>query len=202
MSTRPAGYVVQSISKNVWKLPGEGNIYYIDLGVKIIIDTSERPQRPKMEMFLSKIVDFSAVDLVIFTHFHLDHVGNFDAFPNAQLLASRAEIEDFRKDAYGSVLDKSLAEKFRQAKLVAIEDVQLPKELEVIPSPGHTRGSICIWYPAEKILFSGDTLFPVGIGRTDLPTSVPDEMPETLAKLTQYNFKTLCAGHDYGLEQI
>ncbi|MBI4145358.1 MBL fold metallo-hydrolase [Candidatus Woesearchaeota archaeon] len=202
MSMRPAGYAVQNISKHVWKLPGDSNIYYLDLGAKVIIDTSERPQRAKMDLFLSKFVDFSKIDLVIFTHFHLDHVGNFDAFPNARLVASRAEIEDFRKDVYGAVLDKNLAEKFKHANLVAIEDIQLPRGLEVIPSPGHTRGSICIWYPAEKILFSGDTLFPVGIGRTDLPTSVPDEMPKTLAKLTQYNFKTLCAGHDYGLEQL
>ncbi|HSU72244.1 MAG TPA: MBL fold metallo-hydrolase, partial [Candidatus Binatia bacterium] len=163
-------------------------------------DTSSRQFQPKLQTFLAKVIDFAQVEYVIFTHFHYDHIGNYDLFPNAKLVASRAEIEDFRKNPKGAVLDPRLAERFEKSNLVAIEDIELPKELEVIPVPGHTRGSICIWYAAEKILFSGDTLFPVGIGRTDLPTSVPEKMQESLNKLTQYNFKTLCAGHDYGLE--
>jgi glyoxylase-like metal-dependent hydrolase (beta-lactamase superfamily II) len=184
----------------VWKLVGDSNVFYLDLGKKIIIDTSSRQFQPKLQMFLAKVIDFSQVDYVIFTHFHYDHIGNYDLFPNAKLVASRAEIEDFRKNPKGAVLDPRLAERFEKSNLVAIEDIELPKELEVIPVPGHTRGSICIWYAQEKILFSGDTLFPVGIGRTDLPTSVPEKMQDSLNKLTHYNFKTLCAGHDYGLE--
>ena len=196
----PTEFAVQNISSNVWKLQGDSNIFYLDIGKKIIIDTSERRQRQKMDTFLAKIIDFSKIDQVIFTHFHLDHVGNFDAFKNAELLASKAEIEDFRKDPEGAVLEPTIAAKLKDANLIPIEEANIPKELEIIPTPGHTRGSICIWYPAEKILFSGDTLFPKGIGRTDLPTSIPSKMQESLNKLTQINFKTLCAGHDYGLE--
>lgn len=200
MSTTGTSYAVQNISKRVWKLQGDSNVFYLDLGKKIIIDTSSRQFQPKLQMFLAKVIDFAHIDYVIFTHFHYDHIGNYDLFPNAKLVASRAEIEDFRKNPKGAVLDPRLAERFEKSNLVAIEDIDLPKELEIIPVPGHTRGSICIWYPAEKILFSGDTIFPVGIGRTDLPTSVPEKMQDSLNKLTQYNFKTLCAGHDYGLE--
>ena len=42
-------------------------------------------------------------------------------------------------------------------------------ELEILHTPGHTRGSISLWVPAEKKLLAGDTLFQDGIGRTDLP---------------------------------
>ena len=39
----------------------------------------------------------------------------------------------------------------------------------VIHTPGHTEGSICLFFPQEKKLIAGDTLFAGSIGRTDLP---------------------------------
>src|SRR5262249_32145499 len=39
----------------------------------------------------------------------------------------------------------------------------------VVHTPGHTEGSICLYFPAEKKLIAGDTLFAGSIGRTDLP---------------------------------
>ncbi len=41
--------------------------------------------------------------------------------------------------------------------------------IEVIHTPGHSKGGICLLFRDEKILFSGDTLFNGSIGRTDLP---------------------------------
>lgn len=41
--------------------------------------------------------------------------------------------------------------------------------LEILETPGHTPGSICLYWPEEKTLLSGDTLFCMGYGRTDLP---------------------------------
>lgn len=42
-------------------------------------------------------------------------------------------------------------------------------ELEVIHTPGHSKGGVCFHIPSEKVLFAGDTLFQNSIGRTDLP---------------------------------
>jgi hydroxyacylglutathione hydrolase len=44
----------------------------------------------------------------------------------------------------------------------------LGMDLEVLETPGHTPGSVCLWSSKEGILFSGDTLFFDGVGRTDL----------------------------------
>jgi len=42
-------------------------------------------------------------------------------------------------------------------------------EATVLHTPGHSRGSTCLWFPTEKVVFSGDTLFLGSVGRTDLP---------------------------------
>ena len=39
----------------------------------------------------------------------------------------------------------------------------------LLPTPGHTPGSVCFYFPEDGVLFSGDTLFQMGYGRTDLP---------------------------------
>src|SRR5258708_18572354 len=40
---------------------------------------------------------------------------------------------------------------------------------KVLHTPGHAEGSVCLYFPAEKLLIAGDTLFARSIGRTDLP---------------------------------
>jgi glyoxylase-like metal-dependent hydrolase (beta-lactamase superfamily II) len=50
----------------------------------------------------------------------------------------------------------------------------------VIHTPGHTEGSICLYFPAEKKLIAGDTLFAGSIGRTDLPGGSFDKIISSL----------------------
>jgi len=185
--------MIEKISDNIWKVPSEGNVYFLDFDEKIIIDTSARANRSLIEESLRKAVEPGKIDKVIFTHLHADHSGNFDLFPNADFFASEEEIEDFKKNPTGATLDPLFAEKFN----VELKPIKNFNGLEIIKTPGHTRGSISIWYAKDKILFSGDTLFKNGYGRLDLPTSAPGKMQESLDKLSKYNFKILCPGHDY-----
>ena len=53
----------------------------------------------------------------------------------------------------------------------------------VIPTPGHTPGSVCLYWPEQKLLFSGDTLFQMGYGRTDLPGGNMGQLIESLSRL-------------------
>jgi hydroxyacylglutathione hydrolase len=55
--------------------------------------------------------------------------------------------------------------------------------LEVLHTPGHTEGSVCLVSRESGILFSGDTLFTGGWGRVDLPGGDPDAMVASLARL-------------------
>ena len=65
--------------------------------------------------------------------------------------------------------------------------------IRTIKTPGHTKDSLCFLY--KEILFSGDTLFHNGIGRTDLPESSPKEMKDSLDKLKKIDYKILAPGH-------
>jgi glyoxylase-like metal-dependent hydrolase (beta-lactamase superfamily II) len=53
----------------------------------------------------------------------------------------------------------------------------------VLHTPGHTTGSVCLLHEADGLLFSGDTLFPGGWGRVDLPNGSPDLMAASIARL-------------------
>lgn len=186
--------IVEQIAKNIWKLQLKSNMYLLNFDEPIVIDTGTRSDRNMIKMYLDKLRPFNEVRHVIFTHLHYDHIGNFDLFTNAEFYASEREIECLKTDPEGTVLSKEMAEKFKVV-LLPVRDF---KDLKIIETPGHTAGSICIWYAPERILFSGDTIFAnKQIGRVDLPTSEAEAMNETVMALVDYNFRILCPGHDY-----
>jgi glyoxylase-like metal-dependent hydrolase (beta-lactamase superfamily II) len=57
--------------------------------------------------------------------------------------------------------------------------------LEVLHTPGHTEGSVCLLGIEQRLLLSGDTLFAGGWGRVDLPGGSPEAMVESLARLSR-----------------
>lgn len=70
------------------------------------------------------------------------------------------------------------------------------KELTVIETPGHSPGGICLYSQKNKLLFTGDTLFSDGIGRTDLSYSSSKDLQNSLKKLSKLPSKTkIYPGH-------
>jgi glyoxylase-like metal-dependent hydrolase (beta-lactamase superfamily II) len=56
-------------------------------------------------------------------------------------------------------------------------------ELQVLHTPGHTEGSVCLLEPGAGLLLAGDTLFAGGCGRTDLPGGSEEQIVESLGRL-------------------
>ena len=180
---------MQKIIDKVYKISLDGNVYFLDLNKKIVIDTSSSTNRDLIE----KELNCDAIDIVIFTHLHYDHIGNWDLFKNAKFYASDSEIDFFSKVRLGTVLDAKTLKNFK-VKLNKLSTLNLDY-LQVINTPGHTIGSICLLY--KNVLFSGDTLFDTCSGRIDLPSSMPKEMKKSLALLKKIKYSILCPGHDY-----
>jgi hydroxyacylglutathione hydrolase len=115
------------------------------------------------------------VKQIVVTHAHIDHVGGamrLRAATGAPILLNQNDYALLKMldvqaawlgmPAPGKVdIDQSLgqADKVKAGSLSA----------QVLHTPGHTEGSICLYFPAEHKLIAGDTLFAGSIGRTDLP---------------------------------
>jgi hydroxyacylglutathione hydrolase len=67
--------------------------------------------------------------------------------------------------------------------------------LQVLHTPGHSPGSICLYWPAEKALFTGDLIFNQGIGRTDLPGGNGQALKESIRKASALDVEILLPGH-------
>lgn len=138
---------------------------------------------------------------ILLTHGHFDHISGVKALKKD----FGGDVVIHREDA-GCLYDKSksLASKFFfpqhdvTADVLVDDGQRLPfgeGEIEVIHTPGHTKGSVC--YTIEDIMLSGDTLFKSSIGRTDFPGGSFEEIKASLKKLAalEKNY-TVYPGHD------
>jgi hydroxyacylglutathione hydrolase len=183
--------MVEKIAANVWKIKVDSNVYIVKLEDYIVVDTGPPRFKEQVEKEMKEVVDPAKVKKVILTHLHYDHAGNISLFPNAEVYASEDAIKDLKKSKEGTVLGGADID-------VELKPAKDFNGLKILKTPGHTRGSICVYYPAKRMLFSGDTYFGKGCcGRTDLPTSEPDELVKSLKKIKDLEYDVLCPGHDY-----
>ncbi|MBR1559409.1 MAG: MBL fold metallo-hydrolase [Clostridia bacterium] len=127
---------------------------------------------------------------MLLTHGHFDHIlgaGALTEATGAPLYVAEADAEMLNDPALNgleSLIGGSDMPGPRLAARVYDEEVSVAgMAFEVIPTPGHSKGSVCLYLPDEGVLFSGDTLFRAGFGRMDLYGGSPMQMRDSLKRL-------------------
>lgn len=164
--------------------PLDTNCWLVDDGVGgpvLVIDPAE-----EASVILAEL-DGAHVTAVVLTHGHFDHIGaarELCAVTGAPLLVHAADAPGLTSPAGtgGAMFGFDVTAPTADRTLVDGETVQAGEVvLEVIHTPGHTPGSICLLGGGH--LLSGDTLFAGSIGRTDFPGGDMPAMRRSIARL-------------------
>src|SRR5438477_7968596 len=155
------------------------------------------------------------VDRIVLTHYHIDHrgaAGELARATGAQVLIHATEAPYIRGSlrypnpvqfgplapVAGLVLAAARGRPVRADELQDGDTLPVLGGLQVLHSPGHTRGSVALWLPSEGILFSGDTM---GYRRQVLETPEPrvsedvDRARASLERLAAVDADTICFSH-------
>ena len=134
------------------------NCYFLknkETGELIIIDPADCPE--KIELKVSQMNGKPVA--ILLTHGHFDHI-----------MAAQAVKENYNIPIYACRQEEEMVK-------IAGFSVQM------IHTPGHTKGSCCYYLKDEAVLFSGDTVFYGSVGRTDFPGGSTAQIVQSLHKL-------------------
>jgi hydroxyacylglutathione hydrolase len=173
--------VVGPIATNLYVLADEPS------GEAIAIDTAT----PCVDWLTATLAERGwRLKIIVSTHRHWDHIGDNAAVQGATGAQIAAHIADRHGLEHPSghmapfpippsvpAIDLAEGSQIRFGEIV----------LDVLHTPGHTEGSVCLLASSEGLLLTGDTLFAGSWGRTDLPGGSEDQMVDSLGRLSGLN---------------
>ena len=179
------------------------NTYVLEGETLILID-------PGLKKYVPAVIDSmkndglnpDKISLIINTHSHPDHFDGNAYFikntPSVQI--TMHEEEEKFLDTVGKEFFSMFGLESPEVKIdfhTSVGEFKLKDlSLEIIHAPGHSPGSICIYWPEKETLISGDVVFNGSIGRTDFPGGSSKVLKESIEKISALNAKYLLPGHN------
>jgi len=194
------------LSDNIFAYPWESmaenncNTYLLDGNVPTLIDPGHHHLFPQLKAKLLKDgFEPSAIKLVVATHPHPDHFEAVQDFLELDTkIAMHSEAERFMEEQ-GAALFRMMGLRpppYRVDFHLAEGELEVGEHrLQVILTPGHAPGSVCLYWPQAKALFTGDVIFSQGLGRTDLPGGRGALLKASIDRLTELEVELLLPGH-------
>lgn len=152
---------------------------------------------------VNKVVELNLnPKIILLTHAHGDHIGAVNELVdkyNTLVYIHKDDVEmlkesnaNFSKMIIGKSISIAPDKELNDGDIIKLGDL----DLEIIHTPGHTKGGICI--KVENIMMTGDTLFNKSIGRTDFPGGSFDEIINSIKdKIFKYDDDTVIyPGHN------
>ncbi len=153
-----------------------------------------------------KIKDLSLkVRYIIITHAHGDHIGALEKvqkYTNSKIIIHENDYNALisKEENYSQMLNVT-KQNLEEEYIIKVENGYILEfsriKLEIIHTPGHSSGSICIYDIISNRLFTGDTIFCDCYGRCDLHTGNFEEMVNSIKYLfNRFNNINIYPGHE------
>lgn len=128
---------------------------------------------------------------IMLTHGHFDHIlGVYELkqrFPQAKIVIHKVDAKCLTDENESSAFEVAQGyQKYVEPDILVNEGDTLDLgslEIKVMHTPGHTKGSVCYLIEQEKCIFTGDTLFCLTTGRTDLRGGSDTDMEKSIKRL-------------------
>lgn len=194
--------IVNNLHAFVWQSPTANNCnaYFIDGPSRVLIDPGHRALFDHVDLGLKELgLKTDDIDLIVCTHAHPDHLESVQLFREKSTLFTLGEIEwqwaaTIGRDmsaAYGVDIEAIAPDFFLQEGTLSLDGL----EMQIYLTPGHSPGSVCLYWSAQKALFTGDLVFKDGLGRTDLPGGDGAKIKESIQRMARLDVELLLSGH-------
>jgi hydroxyacylglutathione hydrolase len=161
------------------------------------------------------------IGLIINTHAHPDHCQATETIVekstradgkgkiNKAIVAIHREADEYYQVAGERMFNMFGMKAVRLDPLIHLAegDLNLGRDekqvnLTVLHTPGHSPGSVCLYWAAKKVLITGDLVFNGGVGRTDFPGGSITILKQSIERVSQLDVEYLLPGHSTEMGSI
>ena len=176
------------------------NSFYIGGNVNALVDPGLKGFVPNLLASMEEDgIEKSAIKYVINTHSHPDHFEGSVLFNDSDIKVGLHEKEMEFLNGAGSSLYNLFGMNLPAIRVdLPLTDGKISlgdESFEILLIPGHSPGSIGLYWPDRKVLFSGDVIFYQNVGRTDFAGGSGSFLKQSIVTLSKLDVETLFPGH-------